>query len=91
MASIPSVVDWPVSFPFKFAVEYMSATGLLPETIISMLSNILGGRLSYYKNSYVKIVIDMGTLGIILETLQTYKGHKIPWEDYCYTQSYHLC
>ena len=78
MASIPSVVDWPVNFPFKFAVEYMSTTGLLPETIISMLSNMLGGRLPYYKDSYVKISIDMRILGIILEILQTYKGHKIP-------------
>ena len=35
VASIPQSADWPVSFLFQSATEYVSAMGLHPETIVS--------------------------------------------------------
>ena len=52
VASIPQSTDWPVSFPLLAAMEYVSAKGLSPETIVSKLSKKLGGRLAYSEDSY---------------------------------------
>ena len=38
VSQIPRSTDWPVSFPLQSAVEFVSATGLQPETIVSRLS-----------------------------------------------------
>ena len=65
VSSIPCSVDWPVSCPLQSAVEYLSAAGLQPQTIVSRLSKKLGGRLSHNKDSYVKIGNDRVTLNII--------------------------
>ena len=52
VASIPWSSDWPVSFLLQSATDYVLALGLDPETIVSTLSNKLGGRIvySYRKN-----------------------------------------
>ena len=52
----------------------MSATSLQSETIVSMLSNKLGGRLSHNEDSYVKIGTDRVTLDIIR------RGYKPTWD-----------
>ena len=55
VSSIPWSADWPVSFPLQSAVEYVSATGLQPESIVSRLSLKLGGRLAHCEDSCRKI------------------------------------
>ena len=47
VSSIPRSADWPVSFPLQSAVEYVSATGIEPESIVSKLLLKLGGRLAH--------------------------------------------
>merc|ERR1712101_45137 len=42
VTSIPQSSDWPVSFPSQSAVDYVSALGLSPKTIVSTLSTIWG-------------------------------------------------
>ena len=65
VSSIPQSADWPVSFPLQSAVEYVSATGLQPETIVSRLLLKLGGRLAHCEDSYRKICTSEGHLDII--------------------------
>ena len=65
VASIPRSLDWPVSFPSQSATEYVSALGLNPETIVSILSNKLGGRIAYLEDSYRKIGSDEKHINII--------------------------
>ena len=55
VAFIPLILDWPVSFPLQSATEYVSDLGLDLETIVSTLSNKLGGRIAYSEDSYRKI------------------------------------
>ena len=55
VSSIPRCTDWPVSFPLQSAVQFVSATGLQPETIVSRLSMKLGGRIAHCEDSYRKI------------------------------------
>ena len=70
---IPRNPDWPVSFPLQSAVEFVSATGLRPETIVSRLSRRLGGRIAHCIDSYRTI----GAQGIHLDILR--KGYRPPW------------
>ena len=63
--SIPYSVDGPLSFPLQSTVEYVSADGLLPETIVSRLSKRLRVRLSHNKDSYVRISTDRVTIDTI--------------------------
>ena len=65
VSSISQSADWPVSFPLQSAVEYVSATGLQPETIVSRLSLKLGGRLAHCEDSYRKIGTSEGRIDII--------------------------
>ena len=73
VSQIPRSTDWPVSFPLQSAVEFVSAMGLQPETIVSRLSLKLGGRLAHCEDSYRTI----GTRRIHLDTLKS--GYKPPW------------
>ena len=57
----PNDTDWPASFPLKSAVKYMSANGLQPETIVSILSRKMGGRFSHNVDSFDKISTDRET------------------------------
>ena len=52
VSQIPWSTDWPVSFPLQSAVEFVSASGLQPETIVSRLSQKLGGRIAHCIDSY---------------------------------------
>ena len=54
-------------------VEYVSAMGLQPETIVSRLSLKLGGRLAHYEDSYRKI----GTRESHIDVIR--KGYKPTW------------
>ena len=73
ISGIPRDADWPVDFPLKSTVEYVSATGLQPKTIVSRLKEKLGGKLSHNADSYEKICTDRCSLGIIR------KGYKPTW------------
>ena len=73
VSSIPWSADWPVSFPLQSAVEYVSATGLQPETIDSRLLLKLGGRLAHCEDSYRKLGTCEGHIDIIR------KGYKPTW------------
>ena len=66
VASIPWILDWPVSFPLQSATEYVSALGLNPETIVLILSNKLGGRIAYLEDSYRKISANEKHINIIM-------------------------
>ena len=46
VSSIPQGADWPVNFPLQSAMEYVSAMGLNPKTIVSNLSKNLEGRIA---------------------------------------------
>ena len=74
VASIPRSSDWQVSFPSQSAVDYVSALGLNPETIVSTLSNKLGGRIAYLEDSYRKIGACEKHIDIIRN------GYKPPWK-----------
>ena len=74
VASIPRILDWPVSFPLQSATEYVSALGLNPETIVLILSNKLGGRIAYLEDSYRKIGTSEKHIDIIRN------GYKPPWK-----------
>ena len=74
VASIPWSTDWPISFPLLAAMEYMSAKGLSPETIVSKLSKKLGGRLAYSKDSYRVIGTNEKHVDIIR------RGYKPTWD-----------
>ena len=65
VSSIPRSADWPVSFPLQSVVEYGSAMGLQPETIVSWLSLKLGGGLAHCEDSYRKIGASEGLICII--------------------------
>ena len=54
-------------------VEYVSATGLQPNPIVSRLSRKLGGRLAHCRDSYEKIGADRWSLDIVR------KGYKPTW------------
>ena len=69
MSSIPRNYDWPVSFPLQSAVEFVSATGLQPETIVSRLSLKLGGRIAHCEDSYRTIGAKEKTFGHSQERL----------------------
>ena len=73
VSKIPRNPDWPVSFPLQSAVEFVSATGLRPETIVSRLSRKLGGRIAHCIDSYRTI----GAQRIHLNILR--RGYKSPW------------
>ena len=73
VSQIPRNSDWPVSFPLQSAVEFVSASGLQPETIVSRLSQKLGGRLAHCIDSYRTI----GTQRIHLDILRD--GYRPPW------------
>ena len=73
VSSIPRCTDWPVSFPLQSAVEYVSATGLQPETIVSRLSMKLGGRIAHSEDSYRKIGAHEKHIDIIRN------GYKPTW------------
>ena len=68
------VSDWPVKFPLQSATEYVSVLGFNPETIVSTLSNKLGGRLAYSEDSYRKIGASEKHINIIRN------GYKPPWK-----------
>ena len=55
-------------------MEYVSALGLNPETIVSTLSNKLGGRIAYLEDSYRKI----GTCEKHIDIIRN--GYKPPWK-----------
>ena len=55
-------------------MDYVSALGLNPETIVSTLSNKLGGRLAYSEDSYRKIGTSEKHINIIRN------GYKPPWK-----------
>ena len=76
VASIPQSADWPVSFPLQSAMEYVSAMGLHPETIVSRLSKKLGGRIAYSEDSYRTIGASEKHIDIIR------KGYKPPWDKH---------
>ena len=61
-------------FPLQSAMEYVSALGLNPETIVSTLSNKLGGRIAYLEDSYRKI----GTCEKHIDIIRN--GYKPPWK-----------
>ena len=65
VSQIPWSTDWPVSFPLQSAVEFVSATGLQPETIVSRLQMKLGGRLAHSGDSYRKIGAQESCLDIM--------------------------
>ena len=67
VTSIPWSANWPVSFQLKSAIEYESAMGLHPETIVSRLSKKLGGRLAYSKDSYRTIGTSEKYIDIIIK------------------------
>ena len=73
VSQIPRNSDWPVSFPLQSAVEFVSASGLRPETIVSRLSWKLGGRLAHCIDSYRTI----GAQRIHLDMLRN--GYAPPW------------
>ena len=49
------------------AVEYMSATGLRPEMIVTRLKEKLGGRLAHNVDSYEKIGTNRWSLAQVLD------------------------
>ena len=55
------------------AVEYVSATSLRPDTIVTRLKEQLGGRLAHNADSYEKIGANRWSLGVIR------KGYKPAW------------
>ena len=67
VSSIPWSADWPVSFPLQSAVEYVSATGLQPETIVSRLSLKLSSRLAHCEDSYRKIGTSEDCIDIVMK------------------------
>ena len=73
VSSIPQSADWPVSFPLQSAMDYVSARGLHPETIVSRLSKKLGGRIVYSEDSYRTIGTSVKHINIIRN------GYKPPW------------
>ena len=74
VSSIPRGADWPVSFLLQSGVEYVSATGLQPETNVFRLYLKLGGRLAYSEDSCRKISASEGHIDIIR------KGYKPTWD-----------
>ena len=76
VASIPQSLDWPVSLTSQSAMEFVSALGLSPETIVSILSNKLGGRIAYSEDSYRKIGTSEKHIDIIRN------GYKPPWKGH---------
>ena len=76
VASIPWSLDWPVSFPLQSATEYVSALGLNPETIVSILSKNFGGKIAYSEDSYRKI----GTYEKHINIIRN--GYKPPWKGH---------
>ena len=65
VSAIARSTDWPVSFPLQSTVEYVSATGLQLETIVSRLKIKLGGRLAHSEDSYRRIGAQESCLDII--------------------------
>ena len=57
-------------------MEYVSAMGLHPETIVSRLSKKLGGRLAYSKDSYRTIGTSEKHINIIRN------GYKPSWKEH---------
>ena len=76
VSSIPQSADWPVNFPLQSATEYVSAMGLHPETIVSRLSKMLGGRLVYSEDSYRTI----GTIEKHINIIRN--GYKPSWKEH---------
>ena len=76
VSSIPWSADWPVNFPLQSAMEYVSAMGLHPETIVSRLSKKLGGRLAYSEDSNRTIGTSERHINVIR------KGYKPTWDKY---------
>ena len=85
VASIPQSTDWLVTFPLLAAMEYLSAKGPNPDSIVSTLSKILGGRLAYFKDSYRVIGIDEKHVDIIR------KGYKLTWDKLAPWQRFAPC
>ena len=54
-------------------MEYVSATGLQPETIVTRLREKLGGRLDHNADSCEKIGMNWWSLGVLR------KGYKPTW------------
>ena len=73
VSQIPRSTDWPVSFQLQSAVDFVSASGLDPETIVSRLSLKLGGRIAHCLDSYRTI----GTRDVHLNILKS--GYHPPW------------
>ena len=73
VSQIPRSTDWPVSFPLQSAVEFVLATSLQLETIVSRLSLKLGGRLAHCKDSYRTIDAQWIHLDILR------RGYSPPW------------
>ena len=69
-------------FPLQSAMEYVSALGLNPETIVSTLSNKLGGRIAYLEDSYRKI----GTCEKHIDIIRN--SYKPPWKCYAKAKDY---
>ena len=55
-------------------MEYVSATGLQPDTIVTRLKEQLGGRLAHNADSYEKIGANRWSLGVIR------KGYRPTWK-----------
>ena len=71
--SIFQSADWLVNCPLQSEAEYVSATGLQPETIVFRLSLKLGGRLAYCEDIYRTIGTSESCIDIIT------KGYKHIW------------
>ena len=76
VSSIPWITDGPVHFPLQSAMEYVSAMGLHPETIVSRLSKKLGGRLAYSEDSYRTIGASEKHIDVIRN------GYKPSWKEH---------
>ena len=71
---IPRSADRPVNFPLQSTMEYVSAMGLHPETLVSRLSKKIGGIIAYSEDSYRTIGTSEKHIDIIR------KGYKPPWD-----------
>ena len=80
VSQIPRSTDWPVSFLLLSAVDFVSYSGLDPETIVSQLSLKLGGRIAHCLDSYRTIGAKDVHLNILVRISSSLvKGGSSAW------------